>query len=244
MALHAREADMTGGMETAQFLDRFSRASQGASFDRQLNRSVGPPKKRLWPTWPASSWGRAPAARSESCESDRVALGRAGRRATQPSQILGGLGSSRRHMSRPARSRAAGRWTVRRRCGSQRDERHAPPTLRAARPHAPRAAARPRTTSIGAFIVDRRNRVAVDAAPRIGIASARASRRRRATERGESEQEAPALATPRVASEPTPVRLTTRRRVSAGASKRETTFSRPPRERWPRITPSSAACGE
>ena len=75
-------------------------------------------------------------------------------RATQPSRNLGGLGSSRPYVSRPALSRAAGRCTVRRHHRRRCDERHASPTLRAARPHAPRAAAHPRTMSIGAVIVD------------------------------------------------------------------------------------------
>jgi hypothetical protein len=77
----------------------------------------------------------------------RGALRIAGVRATQPSRILGGLGSSWPRVSRPALSRAAGGCTVRRHHRSHRHERHAPATLRAARPHAPRAAAGPRTTS-------------------------------------------------------------------------------------------------
>jgi hypothetical protein len=65
-----------------------------------------------------------------------------------------------------------------------------------------------------------------------------------ATERGQRKrEESPALATPRVAAEPTPVRLTTRRRVSAGVAKREQRSPARP-ARMPRITPSSAACGE
>jgi hypothetical protein len=119
-----------------------------------VHRSVMPPKMQLWRTWPAASWVRAPAARSCSAKLARAALRITSVRATQPTRILGGLGSSWPHVTRPALSRADGRCTVRRHHRRRCDERHAPPTLRAAHPHAPRAAARPRTTSIGTFIVD------------------------------------------------------------------------------------------
>ena len=106
-------------------------------------------------------------------------------RATQPSRILGGLGSSRPHVSHPTLSRAAGRCTVRRHHRSRCDERHAPPTLRAAHPHAPRATARPRTTSTGAFIVD--GETALQLTQRRGAVSQARSfiARRCATERGQ-----------------------------------------------------------
>lgn len=75
-------------------------------------------------------------------------------RSTQPNQVLGGLGSSRAHVSHPALSRAAGRCTVRRHHRSHRHERHAPPPQSVRRPHAGRSTPRPGTTSIGAFIAD------------------------------------------------------------------------------------------
>jgi hypothetical protein len=149
-------------------------------------------------------------------------------RATLPSRALGGLGSSRPHVSRPALSRAAGRYTVRRHHRTHRYERHAPPPQSVRRPHAGRSASRPRTTSTGSLIAD--GETALQLTQRRGAAAQARSfiAWRCATERGQESARAPALATPGRAAQPTPVGLTRPRRVSAGVANRETTFPRPP----------------
>jgi hypothetical protein len=80
--------------------------------------------------------GRARQREGETCGRIAASLGRSrvktkglrGRRARSSDEPKSGcgLGPSRPHVSRPARSRAAGRWTARRHHRRHRNERHAP----------------------------------------------------------------------------------------------------------------------
>jgi hypothetical protein len=160
---------------------------------------VGRPNARLRRTRRRGFVATRASARSSSASSTRSAANHVKRHRAAEASIRP-TSASRPHVSRPALSRAAGRCTVRRQHRSHRHERRAPPPQSVRRPHGGRSASRPRTTSIGAFIVDGRNRAVADAAPHNCCASAnRSSRRRCAAKRGQGEQASPALATPRAA---------------------------------------------
>ncbi len=199
---------------------------------------------RLWLTWPAAlllrALPRAHAARARArIAASRVCAGHAAKPDLGRTRFVA---AAREPPCAIARRRALHGSS-----SSSKSSQRAARSAHAARGASPRTARScPSEDDVDRRVHRRwRNRVAVDAAPRNCIASATLHRVGAAQlNAARASKKSPALATPRVAAEPTAVRLTTRRRVSAGVAIRRTTFPRPPPHVAPRITPPSPQGGE